>query len=119
MDATQEGRKYTSPLTGTPRASDFCMSNPSTKPAPQADAPPTSEAKVTLGSRLLATGVVSLASDHSGACFTPTDGESHEDIPRNGASLTLWGSEAAVSIVDVVPCEVDGKRGFRFTLASH
>jgi hypothetical protein len=91
------------------------MSIPTTVPG----APPTSEAKVTLGSRLLATGIVSLCLDHSGACFTPTDGAFHEDFPRNGASLTLWGSDSAVAIVDVVPCEVEGRPAFRFTFASH
>jgi hypothetical protein len=78
------------------------------------DAPPTTEAKVTCGDRLLATGQAYISRDRTAGTFLPTDGKGPE-IPRDGASLTLWGNDDAIPMVNVRQSAKGGMM-FRFTL---
>jgi hypothetical protein len=78
--------------------------------------PPTTEAKVLVGEKLLATGEAFIEEDRSGGWFLPTD-DSESEIPFEGASMIMWGTDDALPLRKVFRDRTHG-RAFHFTLAA-
>jgi hypothetical protein len=82
---------------------------------PLPDGKPMSEAKVTVGGRLLHTGEAFITADRSGGWFAPTD-DSAGEIPRNGATLTMWGNHDPIPMLNVVRSDSDDGVKYRFAM---